>query len=94
MAARLLEASPVCGAAYRVRRRGKHSFSKPSTPILPPVHKLLLPLGSNPRTHQRLRISSGLIEPDGGKLVELFVSESARARRRGRLQTLPTIKLL
>ena len=42
---------------------------------------------------QRLQISSGLIELDDGKLVELFVSESAKGEKKREAATLLTIKL-
>lgn len=70
-----------------------HSFPKTFNTHFAPALKLSLPLVSNPRTRQRLRISSGLIEPDGGKLVELFVSESAKGEKKREAATLPRIKL-
>lgn len=70
-----------------------HSFPKTFNTHFAPALKLSLPLVSNPRTRQRLRISSGLIEPDGGKLVELFVSESAKGENKREAATLPRIKL-
>lgn len=45
------------------------------------------------RTHLKLRVSSGLIEPDGGKLVELVVEKSQRDVKKREAQSLPRIKL-
>ncbi|CAN6547910.1 unnamed protein product [Malus baccata var. baccata] len=70
-----------------------HSFPKTSTTHYFPALKLSTHLGSKPRTPQRLRISSGLIEPDGGKLVELFVHESKKGETKKEAAALPRIKL-
>lgn len=43
--------------------------------------------------YQKARISSGLIEPDGGRLVELFVEESKRGDRKKEAMSIPKIKL-
>ena len=66
-------------------------FTKPSYPSLHttpkslnshflPLHKVKFGIfPKNPiRVHQRLKISCGLIEPDGRKLVDLVVEESMR----------------
>ncbi|KAJ4954797.1 hypothetical protein NE237_011580 [Protea cynaroides] len=43
--------------------------------------------------HRQLRVSSGLIEPDGGKLVELFVKESQKYEKKKDALSIPRIKL-
>ncbi|KAF4351665.1 hypothetical protein F8388_024498 [Cannabis sativa] len=48
---------------------------------------------SGSRVGRRLRVSCGLIEPDGGKLVELFVDESLRREKKKEGLDLPRIKL-
>ncbi|KAF5199190.1 Atp sulfurylase 1 protein [Thalictrum thalictroides] len=45
------------------------------------------------KNHQRVRIFNGLIEPDGGKLVELFVKESQRDEKKKEALSIPRIKL-
>ncbi|KAK7857730.1 atp sulfurylase 1, partial [Quercus suber] len=42
---------------------------------------------------RRLRVSSGLIEPDGGKLVELLVDEPLKDLKKREALSLPRIKL-
>ncbi|KAL7220339.1 hypothetical protein ACSBR2_013258 [Camellia fascicularis] len=78
-------------------------FIKSPNPFLsfPKTHKthysthLKLPLShhSSPKTHRKIRISCGLIDPDGAKLVELFVSESERDEKKRKSVSLPRIKL-
>ncbi|RVW23018.1 ATP sulfurylase 1, chloroplastic [Vitis vinifera] len=58
-----------------------------------PAFRLPIPLHSKTRTHQKLRVSSALIEPDGGKLVELFVEESLRDVKKREALRMPRIKL-
>ncbi|PRQ36151.1 putative sulfate adenylyltransferase [Rosa chinensis] len=70
-----------------------HSFPKKLHTHFAPTLKLSLRPVSTPKTRQRLRISSGLIEPDGGKLVELFVPESEKTEKKREAATLPRIKL-
>lgn len=70
-----------------------HSFPKKTiTHFAPPVILSLRPVSIS-KTRQRLRISSALIEPDGGKLVELFVPETEKAAKKREAATLPRIKL-
>lgn len=45
------------------------------------------------RVGSRVRVSCGLIEPDGGKLVELFVEESLKREKKREGLGLPIIKL-
>ena len=45
------------------------------------------------KTHRRIRVSCGLIDPDGGKLVELIVEESMRGSKNREALSLPRIKL-
>ncbi|KAL6970478.1 Sigma1B-adaptin [Sarracenia purpurea var. burkii] len=67
----------------------KIPYSKP--------YKLPLSLHSNIRTttttHRKIQISCGLIDPDGGKLVELFVDESQREEKKRQSLSMPIIKL-
>ncbi|CAK9160656.1 unnamed protein product [Ilex paraguariensis] len=48
---------------------------------------------AQPKTHSRTRISCGLIDPDGGKLVELVVDESQKGTKKRQALSLPQIKL-
>ncbi|KAF9607032.1 hypothetical protein IFM89_030805 [Coptis chinensis] len=45
------------------------------------------------KNYPKARIFNGLIEPDGGKLVELFVKESQRDVKKKEALTIPRIKL-
>ncbi|PIA31623.1 hypothetical protein AQUCO_04900135v1 [Aquilegia coerulea] len=45
------------------------------------------------KNHQKVRIFNGLIEPDGGKLVELFVKESQKDEKKKEALSIPRIKL-
>ncbi|KAJ0971015.1 hypothetical protein J5N97_018974 [Dioscorea zingiberensis] len=75
---------------------------KPSPSSLLPLHHRhhrLLSL-SNPRRKKsisfgsrRMAARASLIEPDGGKLVELVVPEMERAMRRKEAQTMPTVRI-
>ncbi|KAL7177836.1 hypothetical protein ACSBR2_031072 [Camellia fascicularis] len=67
------------------------SFSFPKTHFSTPL-KLPLSLHSNPKT-TKIRISCGLINPDGGKLVELVVEESQRDEKKRQALSMPRIKL-
>ncbi|OVA03455.1 sulfate adenylyltransferase catalytic domain [Macleaya cordata] len=53
----------------------------------------VLPNKQKRRNNQQLRISSGLIEPDGGKLVELFVKENQKDEKKKEAKLIPRIKL-
>ncbi|KAL6971690.1 Sigma1B-adaptin [Sarracenia purpurea var. burkii] len=57
--------------------------------------KLPTSLRSNPNktAGKKIRVSCGLIDPDGGKLVELLVKESQRDEKRREALSLPGIKL-
>ncbi|THF96906.1 ATP sulfurylase 1, chloroplastic-like [Camellia sinensis] len=67
------------------------SLSFPKTHFSTPL-KLPLSLHSNPKT-TKIRISCGLINPDGGKLVELVVEESQRDEKKRQALSMPRIKL-
>ncbi|KAA8527652.1 hypothetical protein F0562_034953 [Nyssa sinensis] len=70
-----------------------HSFPEiRKTHFITPL-KLSVSLHPNKKTHQRTRISCGLIDPDGGKLVELFVEESERDHKKRQALSMPRIKL-
>ncbi|KAL2508955.1 ATP sulfurylase 1 [Forsythia ovata] len=69
------------------------SFTKqPKTHFAPP---LTLPLRHGPASKNRYptRISASLINPDGGRLVELFVQESEKFSKREKAIGLPKIRL-
>lgn len=70
-----------------------HSLSKTFDTHFAPPSKVNVFVGARSRTHTGLRVSSGLIEPDGGKLVELVVGESARDLKKGEAFQLPRVKL-
>lgn len=76
----------------------KTSKPIPQSPItftktfIPPI-KLPISLRAKNNSHRRIRISGGLIDPDGGKLVELIVEESMRASKNREALSLPRIKL-
>ncbi|XP_022875135.1 ATP sulfurylase 1, chloroplastic-like isoform X2 [Olea europaea var. sylvestris] len=72
--------------------------SSVSYPKLPKSHlppPLLLPLHhhSTARTRSGTKISASLIDPDGGRLVELFVRESEKDSKLKQAMGLPQIKL-
>ncbi|KAL8105034.1 ATP-sulfurylase 3, chloroplastic-like [Apium graveolens] len=70
-----------------------HSFPKPQNPHFTTSLKLpFLPL-SHQITRPTTRISSGLIDPDGGKLTQLIVKESERDLKKAQVAHLPKIKL-
>ncbi|KAJ7979971.1 ATP sulfurylase [Quillaja saponaria] len=70
-----------------------HSFPKINNTHFAPTFKFNVSLGSKKKTNQRLRISCRLIEPDGGKLVELLVEESQVDWKKKEALSLPSIKL-
>ncbi|KAJ7954823.1 ATP sulfurylase [Quillaja saponaria] len=70
-----------------------HSFPKTYNAHFAPTLRLHVSLGSKKKTNQRLQISCGLIEPDGGKLVELLVEESQIDGKKREALSLPRIKL-
>ncbi|KAK6929898.1 ATP-sulfurylase PUA-like domain [Dillenia turbinata] len=45
------------------------------------------------KTYQKIRISCGLIEPDGGKLIELFVPEFQKDEKKKEAMLLPRVTL-
>ncbi|XP_022138813.1 ATP sulfurylase 1, chloroplastic-like [Momordica charantia] len=75
-------------------------FCKPShqaplrfTKIPPSPPPPALRVRTNTTHHRQLRVSAGLIEPDGGKLVELLVDESMRGLKKREALSQPRIKL-
>ncbi|XP_062168986.1 ATP sulfurylase 1, chloroplastic [Alnus glutinosa] len=58
-----------------------------------PTLKVSVSLSSGRKAHRRLRVSSGLIEPDGGKLVELLVDEPLRDVKKREALSLPRVGL-
>lgn len=70
-----------------------HSLPKTLNTHFAPVVKISIPGGFKNRARQKLRVSCGLIDPDGGKLVELFVDESLKGSKRKEAVSLPRIEL-
>ncbi|KAH6816386.1 ATP sulfurylase 1 [Perilla frutescens var. frutescens] len=76
----------------------KTSTPPPHFPKLPKTHfipPLNLPIAAVPATRGRpaARISASLIDPDGGKLAELFVKESEKGSKSKEALNLPKIRL-
>ncbi|CAK9165039.1 unnamed protein product [Ilex paraguariensis] len=69
------------------------SFPRAQKTHFTPSINLSLSSVSKPRTHPRTRISCGLIDPDGGKLIELVVDESQKDIKKRQALSLPKIKL-
>ncbi|GMH28494.1 hypothetical protein Nepgr_030337 [Nepenthes gracilis] len=67
--------------------------SKPLRTHVPPPSNLSAPLRNPTTRFQKSQISCGLIDPDGGKLVELLVDESQRREKKREAMLLPRIKL-
>ncbi|KAK4258020.1 hypothetical protein QN277_007532 [Acacia crassicarpa] len=71
-----------------------HTVSKTLDSHFLPAVQVKLGLNPKPsRAYRRLRVSCGLIEPDGGNLVELLVEESQRDLKKREALSLPRIKL-
>ncbi|OIW12488.1 hypothetical protein TanjilG_04652 [Lupinus angustifolius] len=70
-----------------------HSLTKTFDTHFAPSSKVTFFGGAKTRHHPGLRVSSGLIEPDGGKLVELLVNDSERDFKKGEAFSIPRIKL-
>ncbi|KAG4185293.1 hypothetical protein ERO13_A09G220000v2 [Gossypium hirsutum] len=58
-----------------------------------PSFKLPGSVSFNPRTVSQLSVRAGLIEPDGGKLVDLHVAEPERGLKKREAALLPRVKL-
>ncbi|CAI9118363.1 OLC1v1019923C2 [Oldenlandia corymbosa var. corymbosa] len=69
------------------------SFPKTQKSLFTPSVNFPVPARKSSRTRAGTRISCGLIDPDGGKLVELFVEESQKDFKRGQALSLPSIRL-
>ncbi|GFP86051.1 ATP sulfurylase 1 chloroplastic [Phtheirospermum japonicum] len=70
-----------------------HSFPKlPKTHFVPSLNLPKYPFPSS-KARPAARISASLIEPDGGKLVELFVNESEKVSKLKQALNLPKIRL-
>ncbi|KAG7013521.1 ATP sulfurylase 1, chloroplastic [Cucurbita argyrosperma subsp. argyrosperma] len=65
------------------------TFIKTTSPSI----KLPISLRIKNNAHRRIRVSCGLIDPDGGKLVDLIVDESMRAFKNREALSLPRVKL-
>ncbi|CAL0315974.1 unnamed protein product [Lupinus luteus] len=70
-----------------------HSLTKAFDTHFAPSSKVTFFASAKTRPHPGLRVSSGLIEPDGGKLVELLVKDSERDFKKGEAFSIPRIKL-
>nr|AGV54309.1 ATP sulfurylase [Phaseolus vulgaris] len=70
-----------------------HSLSKTFDTHFAAAPKVNACVSFRARRQVGLRVSSGLIEPDGGKLVELVVRDSERDLKKGEALSLPRIKL-
>lgn len=71
-----------------------HSLSKSfDTHFSPSLKVNVLTVAKARGVGSGLRVSNGLIEPDGGKLVELLVKDSERDLKKGEALSLPRIKL-
>lgn len=57
------------------------------------VTTVSFPSTSRDRVGKTLRVRAGLIEPDGGKLVELVVSEPRRREKKHEATDLPRVRL-
>ncbi|KAH6777983.1 ATP sulfurylase 1 [Perilla frutescens var. hirtella] len=70
-----------------------HSFSNLQKPYSSATLSLPFSRRTAPLTRSTTRISASLIDPDGGKLVELFVGESERESKLKQASELPRITL-
>ncbi|KAK8571866.1 hypothetical protein V6N12_027935 [Hibiscus sabdariffa] len=72
-----------------------NSLNKSSNTHFVPSFRLPVSLSFKPRTAlpNRFRIRAGLIEPDGGKLVDLHVAEPERELKKREAASLPRVKL-
>lgn len=101
MASMAAAAAAFASTPSAARRRGRLSPRlSPSTHLSPP-HALCVPRrsadggggGGGGRRPSGLRVRSGLIEPDGGRLSELVVGEPLRRARARESLALPRVKL-
>ncbi|KAF5452755.1 hypothetical protein F2P56_027722 [Juglans regia] len=69
------------------------SLNKIANTHFAPTREVSLSLPFGRKTHRRLRVSSALIKPDGGKLVELLVEEPHRDLKKSEALSLPRIML-
>lgn len=70
-----------------------HSLTKSFDTHFAPSVRVNVAIKNKAKNHQKLRVSSGLIEPDGGKLVELVVEDGKRDLKKGEALSLPRVKL-
>ena len=70
-----------------------HSLSKTFDTHFAPAPKVNVFVNFRARRHVGVRVSNALIEPDGGKLVELVVTDFERDLKKGEALSLPRIKL-
>lgn len=70
-----------------------HSFPRLQKPYSPTTISLPLHRRPAPITRSATRISASLIDPDGGKLVQLFVRESEKESKLKQASELPRIAL-
>ncbi|XP_052207780.1 ATP sulfurylase 1, chloroplastic-like [Diospyros lotus] len=80
---------PMASMAALLAKTPSPSFSFPQTHKNP----LLPALKLRTTSYRKIQISCWLIEPDGGRLVELVVEESQRDEKKRRALSMPRIKL-
>ena len=69
-----------------------HSITKFPNTYFAPTFRVSISVPSS-RNKRRLQVSSGLIEPNGGKLIVLLVDEPLKDLKKGEALSLPRIKL-
>lgn len=79
--------TPISKSPSFSNTQNKTRFVPSITTIIP------VPRKTAAKTRIRIRVSCGLIEPDGGKLVELFVEESQKEAKKKQALSLPKIRL-
>ncbi|KAK7270551.1 hypothetical protein RIF29_23773 [Crotalaria pallida] len=85
--------APMSATLFAKTSFPSHSFNKSFDTHFAPSLKVNTFALPKARAYPGLRVSSGLIEPDGGKLVELVVKESERDLKKGEAFSLPRVKL-
>lgn len=88
-------AAAAAMASLYLKTPNSHPYQSPNLPksnFLLPL-KLEIKSRTASRTLATARISASLIDPDGGKLVELFVDESDKVSKLKQASTLPKIRL-
>lgn len=79
--------TPMSSSSTSFAKTQKTRFVPSLTTIIP------VPRKTAAKTRLGIRVSCGLIEPDGGKLVELFVEQSQKEAKKKQALSLPSIRL-